>query len=557
MKSIFEKNKISVAGRLMLAKKNQTSTSKFQKRFALLIIALLVASGLQMRVKAAVGDPDPTFGSAGKVVTNFSAGFDGIADLAIQTDGKVVTVGNSTNGDFSLLRYDSDGNPDPFFGNAGKVTTDFNGGLATGVVLQTDGKIIVVGRANGINATADFGLMRYDAFGNPDPTFGNGGKVTTDFSGDFDAASAVIVQNDGKVIVVGRATSVGGTKADFGIVRYDKFGNPDPNFGNGGKVITDFSGNDDSASAVALQSDGKLVVAGSATLNSRDFAVARYDNLGNPDMSFGSGGKVTTDFLGGIDRGSDVAIQNDGKIVVAGVANDANGVGDFGVVRYDIFGGPDVFFGNGGKVRVDFGNAETANGMALQADGRIVICGTVQNNNLTNWGVACLDTNGNPDASFGNGGKVTTDFFGNDDGCGAIAIQSDGKIIVGGFANTGNETDFALVRYDGGINAPPVPVFDVCLQDNANPAKVLKFATTGADKGKYRFCNNTTVYTGVGTVTQKGQVFTLQYSGPDRRLQATVDKGSFKGNASLQSPAGSLACTISDKNITDNSCVCP
>ena len=235
---------------------------------------------------------------------------------------------------------------DATFGIGGKVTTDFAGDSdeARGVVLQPDGKIVAAGAANTEGSRdrgsgGDFALARYNPNGALDATFGTGGKVTTDFNGDDDAAFGVVLQPDGKIVAAGAAkTSYRGQ--DFALARYNPNGTLDATFGTGGKVTTDFNGDDDAAFGVVLQPDGKIVAAGAAKTSYRgqDFALARYNPNGTLDATFGTGGKVTTDFNGD-DAAFGVVLQPDGKIVAAGAANtegsrDRGSGGDFALARY-------------------------------------------------------------------------------------------------------------------------------------------------------------------------------------------------------------------------------
>lgn len=420
------------------------------RALTILMAVLLFSGGFLTRVEAAAGDLDAGFGAGGKVTTDIFGDFDGVVSVLVQADGKIVAVGNA--GAFcAVIRYDNLGNPDPTFGAGGMALIGFDGGRALDAALQTDNKIIIVGRIGGIDSFADFAVSRLDANGNTDAAFNGGGLVLTNLSGDFDAATAVAVQADGKIVVAGRANGIGST-ANFGIVRYNASGNLDGTFGAGGIVTTDFFGDTDVASDLAIQTDGKIVVAGDAKNGAANgFALARYDASGNLDAMFGAGGKVSGDYGGGNDTGNALVIQPDGKIVVAGRAgNLANS--DFGVARFDVSGNSDAAFGNGGIRLINFfGDGETANALALQTDGRLIVAGTITNVAATlDFGLARLNANGNLDAAFGAGGKVSTDFLGNDDGSGTLAIQTDGKILMGGFANNGSETDFALARYDGG-----------------------------------------------------------------------------------------------------------
>ena len=148
--------------------------------------------------------------------------------------------------------------------------------------------------------------------------------MTTDFGGSVDRAFAMALQPDGKLVVAGDSD------ANFALARYNSDGSLDAGFGTGGKVITSFGGTDQ-ASAVILQPDGKIVVAGQTDTGvSIDFALARYMPDGSLDGAFGSGGRVTTNFIGNSDDlGSAVALQSDGKIVVGGTSDD-----NFALARY-------------------------------------------------------------------------------------------------------------------------------------------------------------------------------------------------------------------------------
>jgi len=253
--------------------------------------------------------------------------------IALQQDGKIVLAGeaNIDGGEsFALARYNSDGTLDASFGTGGQVTTDF-GTLEQGfsfafpesLALQADGKIVVAGYAF-IGQSEDFALVRYNSDGTLDTSFGTGGKLTNDFSGASDMASAVAVQPDGRIVVAGKTA-----RRKFTLVRYDSSGTLDPSFGTGGKVTTDF-GLSDSAFSLALQDNGKIVAGGRTFIAGEDFqpALARYNPDGSLDATFGTGGKLIPDF-----GGSRPLVQPDGKIVTVGSAQ-INEDTDFALVRY-------------------------------------------------------------------------------------------------------------------------------------------------------------------------------------------------------------------------------
>ncbi|MFJ5549166.1 delta-60 repeat domain-containing protein [Streptomyces sp. NPDC093225] len=232
----------------------------------------------------------------------------------------------------------------------GRLDVDPGFDAAHAVAVQSDGKIIAVGGGTYEPPTAtDFALARYTADGSPDATFGAGGKVTTDFGGGSEAAFAMALQADGKIIAAGsRSTNEGG--GEFALARYTADGSLDTTFGAGGRVTTAFGGDFAQAFAMRLQADGKIVAVGhSGTFGSVDFALARYDTDGGLDAGFGAGGTVTTDIGGAFDSARAAALQADGKIIAAGYGGSA-GTDDFALVRYDTDGAPDTTFGTDGRV---------------------------------------------------------------------------------------------------------------------------------------------------------------------------------------------------------------
>ncbi len=241
----------------------------------------------------------------------------------------------------------------------------------------------------------------------------------------------------------------------------------DPTFGRGGQVLTDLNHSTDIANAVAIQSDGKLVVGGTSykhnDFSDEDFALARYNPDGTLDPTFGRGGKVHTDFPGLAADISAIVIQPDGKILVAGGAFPLFVfLGDFELARYNPNGSLDATFGNGGIVTTTFpGQGSFASALALQADGKIIAAGTdyvdfsSEDDSDTDFALERYNPDGTPDTTFGNDGQVTTDFDGFNDDAFSVLIQSDGKIVaVGSAKNPTNFYDFAIARYlaDGRID---------------------------------------------------------------------------------------------------------
>lgn len=426
------------------------------------LLALVLAWSLVAQsALAAPGDLDLTFDTDGKVTTSIGSGFDTGNSMALQSDGKVIVAGyffNGSNFDVSLVRYNADGTLDDTFGGDGRVTTPI-GSLAdygSSVAVQSDGKIVVAGHySNGSNE--DFAALRYNEDGTLDGGFGTGGKVTTPIGSGHDYGASVAVQSDGKIVVAGYFSN--GGNEDFAVVRYTASGGLDGGFGTGGKVTTPIGG-DDTGHSVVVQSDGKIVVAGTSHSGSnRDFAVVRYNEDGTLDSGFGTGGKVTTPIGSGDDGARSMVVLSDGRIVVAGASNNGSN-DDFAVVRYTASGLPDPSFGTGGMVTTPIGSGDDRSAsVAVQSDGKIVVAG----GSSGDFAVVRYTFSGALDGGFGTGGTVTTPIGNGEDGAEAVAVQSDGKIIAAGASHNGSDFDLALVRYEGGegpLQPLAPPVFD-------------------------------------------------------------------------------------------------
>lgn len=228
----------------------------------------------------------------------------------------------------------------------------------------------------------------------------------------------------------------------------------DESFGDGGKLVTDFGGNNETARAVSIQRNGKILAAGfGGDGDAINFVLACYRNNGSLDVTFGKGGKVSTDFFGGIDEALGIAVQRNGRIVAAGSVMQAGDGNDFGLVRYRRNGRVDSGFGDAGKVTTDFfgGSNDRAEDITLMKNGDILLVGSVVNglNPLlepTVFALARYRRDGTLDTKFGSGGKVTTDFGAQDQFAAAVVLQPDGKIVVVGSTGDGSP-DFALARY--------------------------------------------------------------------------------------------------------------
>lgn len=435
---------------------------------------LLVATSLArptfspQPAEAAAGDLDPTFGQNGKVVMGLGAGFNSLDATAIQSDGKIVAAGSAFDGikyQVALARFNSDGSLDGSFDGDGKLVTSLpNGGEASAVSLQADGKIVAAGvtctgAGGSLPSNCDVLLLRFDPGGALDLSLDGDGWVTTDLSSS-DGARGVAVQDDGAIVVVGGVFSTA-TQSDFAVIRYRPDGSLDPSFNPTGalpgSVTTPVGpgGSQDDAFAVAIQQDKMIVVAGQSAF---DFALARYTSIGTLDTSFDGDGVLTTSIGAGGDFALALTLQPDGKIIAAGEGFTGTSV-DWALTRYNADGTPDTSFDGDGVVTTPVGpGTDEAYAVALQPDGKAVVAGSTRNpiTGDDDFALARYSPDGALDPSFGSGGIIRTD-FGEDAVARALALQSDGNVVVGG--DTG---DFVLVRY---VNDPVISVNDVTVNE--------------------------------------------------------------------------------------------
>lgn len=394
---------------------------------------------------------DKSFGYYGRVTTIVGKSASIGQAVVVQVDGKIIVAGYSSNQglnyDFALTRYNTDGTLDSTFGNAGKVTTAI-GTLADygkSVVLQKDGKIIVAGYSSaGLNA--DFALVRYAANGQLDLSFGKEGKVITAVGNSNDYAKSIALQADGKIVVAGG--SYNGLNYDFALVRYNENGLLDNTFGLNGKVTTDIGNSNDNGESVAIDADGKIVLTGYSCMDAdKNIALARYNADGSPDISFNEDGKLTTDIEGAYNAGNSVALQSDGKILVAGYSFGFYNNG-FALLRYNANGELDHTFGESGITTTRVGN-ENAIGksVAVLADGKILVSGYTHNDADYDFALVKYNSNGTLDSTFNGNGTATTAIKNFNDYGNSMAIQADGKIIISGNSFDGVSENFSLARY--------------------------------------------------------------------------------------------------------------
>lgn len=440
---------------------------------AIVFFAVIIFGALSL--DAAPGDLDPTFSGDGKLT-------DGVGRanrVVIQPDGKIVVVGaDHNNNGFAVARYNPNGSPDTDFGGGdGKVTTDigFSYEIANAVALQSDGKIVAVGTTwDGSGSQwGHFSLVRYNPDGSLDLTFGGGDGVvvTADLGTGWVEANAVAIQSDGKIVAAGMSDYFLYDFPELTVIRYNPDGSLDLPFGVGGKAKIPWGPGPfgglapavENATSAAIQPDGKIIAAG-YTYGFWDFsAVVRLNSNGSFDSTFGGGdGVVVTDIGSGADVAHSVAIQSDGKIVTAGYSNNGSN-DDFALVRYTPSGSIDTTFDSDGKVVTPIGSGnDVARTVAVQSDGKILVAGYSDNGPDEDFALARYNSDGSPDTTFGGGdGKTTADFDSSEDSASGMALDSAGRAVVVG----GSDQRFAIARF---LLGPRFTSFDFDGDGNAD-----------------------------------------------------------------------------------------
>lgn len=336
----------------------------------------------------------------------------------------------------------------------GRVTTNLGSPDEDGyaVALQPDGKILVLARTTDLDEfVTTFFLLRYDAAGALDTTFDGDGKLLI-----TGPVSDVAVQGDGKILLGGSVLihSPDSVTSDFAVARLNSDGTPDMTFSDDGLATADFDGHRDAAGPIALQADGKIVLAGGTGVNSSDraFALARFNDDGTLDTSFNGDGTQETNLFAGPEQAREIVVQANGRIVIGTTVRGKHmDSGDFGLARYKSDGTLDTSFSGDGSVRTSFIHDELY-GLALQSDGKILAAGAAAGPNGGDFALARYKLGGGLDPTFSKDGKLRTDFNGGeDDEARALLIQPNGRIVLAGFgAGFGSSSVFALARYRAG-----------------------------------------------------------------------------------------------------------
>jgi len=398
-----------------------------------------------------LGDLDTSFNAAGvkpgTIITTASYYHDHAFAVVVQADGKIVVAGDSMIGlggtDIALVRYAADGSRDTGFDGDGIVTTDFGSASerAAGLVVQPDGKLVVIidGFSNG--ADSDFALARYNTDGSLDSAFGSSGVATTDFGSTNDYVGGIALQTDGKLVVSGYI-NLGGGVFNYVLARYNSDGSLDSTFGTDGKVTTALGTNNDWDVTVTLQPDGKIVIGSAYSSGGADFFLARYTLDGLLDTTFNPGsslapGTVTVDVGDTFEAVKALLVQPDGKIVAAGRSGS-----NIAIARFNVDGSLDSAFGTGGKAVYAGGSSSSeADAIALQPNGKLVVAGPASNGVDRDFTLVRFTANGTVE------GARVDPIGSSSDSVYAVALQPDGKIVAAGYAQKGSYNDIALARY--------------------------------------------------------------------------------------------------------------
>jgi uncharacterized delta-60 repeat protein len=338
------------------------------------------------------------------------------------------------------------GDLDTFFSQDGIQTAFPNGAVAYAVAIDHHGRIVLAGAT--LSGDPDIALARFTPGGALDPTFGRGGRVTTDLGAD-DYAFDLAIQDDGGIVVAGERR--GQTFERIVVQRYGPSGALDPGFANAGTALTGFGRRYQSASGVAITPTGRIVVAGftSNGITSRS-AMARYLADGRLDRTLGGDGRVTVDVSPSGERFTDVDVRPDGRIVAVGWAELAL-IPAFDAVRFTVDGRLDETLSDDGIALMDVApGADKAHALALQRDGKVVLAGTTSAEGRDEWALVRLGPRGRLDPSFGDRGRVVSDFGPGYDEANAVVVQPNGKLLIAGTIRSGSHGDVALLRLKAG-----------------------------------------------------------------------------------------------------------
>lgn len=442
------------------------------------------------------GDPDPSFAQNGIYVDTLLGYKLNAYDVAIQpNDGKILVSGaldpnTTSNHPGFIARFETDGTLDASFGNNG-VIIDSNSLSFSGfckILVLPDGNIILaaIQRSN----LGDIYLRKILANGNPDLSFGTNSQVFLDYGGVANLVQDALVQPDGKIVVCGEMV-VGLERFNFYAVRFNADGTVDSAFGgnNNGMMEVDFDGLDDRAYAMVLHANGKIAIAGTASMSgqSNDIAMIRLDDNGLLDNTFGTNGKTTID-LGLGENVPDLIIHGNGYLVCGSSADGITNHTPY-VARITADGSLDPTFGNAGLFKAKPENKSSfINAIALQSDGRILGVGATIGPLNTDPMLVRLNANGTLDSTFATNGAVFEDYGTIDERFTAMVLDSDGRLLAVGYSTdkllmgrflTGAPIGIAETGFT--VNVMPNPTANqvhIALPENT-PATITLYHLTG------------------------------------------------------------------------------
>ena len=493
-----------------------------------------------------VGELDTAFNAPRGINTYNGAanGNDWANAVAIQPDGKIVAVGNSYDESGStssvlMMRYMPDGSLDGTFGTNGAVT--YRGGRSSdyggSVAIQADGKLVIAG-SRGDGTSSSILLLRFNADGALDSTFGTSGSVT--YKGDKpwnDGYNMVALQADGKIVVAGY--SYDDTSSEALLLRYNPDGTLDNSFGTGGTATYGDANNGVAANGVAVQPDGKVVVVGvsypyGGTTNS--LLVLRYNVDGTLDDTFGTNGYSTYRDNNPWDSGFGVAIQPDGKIVAVGVGSGVS-AGSPIILRYKTDGTLDNTFGTDGYATyMDVNPWASGYGVAIQADGKIVVVGGSTGAITGSALVLRYNPDGTLDNTFGMNGSLTyNDTVGGSTYGNGVAIQQDGKAVIVGERVEGSSDDLLIFRI-GGMN------------DTTPPAVTIDPAVSPTNQNSQRLGGTMEAGATVNVSCPTATVGAVSY--PTAATWTAMITNMQEGNNIVAVTATDLAGNVSNNNLT-------
>lgn len=397
---------------------------------------------------SAPGSLDQIFGTNGVALADIAGNKDIAYAEATDRQGRLVVVGTTNNGtkdNFAIARFNTDGKLDTTFNGTGIVTLSIGNGNddAQGVAVDSSGRIVVAGFST-TNGNKDFAVARFNTDGTLDKTFNGTGIVTTDFAGHNDQGQGVTIDSSGR-IVVGGSASLDGSTNRFAIARYNVDGTLDMT----STVVV--GGVDDAGRAVQIDSSGNILLAGEALVGSNyQMAVARFTSSGGVDMGFGSSGIAKTTLGFASASGTALQVDSAGRIFVGGNAN-TGATQDFAIACFTNNGsGLDSSFGPSGMATVDFGSTQDyAYGLTIDRYGHLIATGYTFNGSSEDLALARFNLTGGLDTTFGTNGKVTANLGGSAEVAYSAVSDASGRITVAGFSNVNGTFDFALARFNG------------------------------------------------------------------------------------------------------------